>query len=102
MTAPKKIEIREIERPVPGKNQILMEVKSCNICTFEQRVYSGEYPDKYPFNGGHEMAGYICEIGENVNPEAYVKGKKLLQGHRADAVPAIIAEIMRRIFVRGS
>ena len=43
-TGPKKIEIREVERPKPGFNQVLVKVGSCNICTWEQRVYAGEYP----------------------------------------------------------
>ena len=77
ITAPKEIEIRDVERPVPGKNQVLVEVKSCNICTWEQRVYAGEYPFMLPFNGGHEAAGYIAEIGEDVIPEIFPVGQKV-------------------------
>ncbi|MDD5793132.1 MAG: zinc-binding dehydrogenase [Erysipelotrichaceae bacterium] len=75
--APHTIEIREVERPKPGKNQVLVEVKSCNICTWEQRVFAGEYPYMYPFNGGHEAAGVICELGEDVIPEAWPVGTKV-------------------------
>ena len=76
-TGPKQIEIREVERPKPGYNQVLVKVGSCNICTWEQRVYAGEYPYMYPFNGGHEACGVIEEIGENVIPEAFPIGAKV-------------------------
>ena len=33
------------------------------ICTWEQRSYSGAQANKFPFVGGHEIAGEIAAIG---------------------------------------
>ena len=66
MTAAETLETREMEliRPAPG--QVLVRVDSCAICTMEQRVFRGQMK-KYPFAGGHEMAGTVQETGDGVN-----------------------------------
>ena len=79
ITGEREVEVREVKKPVLGKNQVMMKVKGCALCTWEQRMYSGVI--KYitpPFVGGHEVAGEIAEIGENVDPKAYPIGKKIV------------------------
>ena len=73
ITGEREVEVREVKKPVLGKNQVMMKVNGCALCTWEQRMYSGVI--KYitpPFVGGHEVAGEIAEIGENVDPKAYL------------------------------
>ena len=78
MVAPKKVEIRELATPKPGKNQVLIKVAACNICTAEQRFWSGEYGESvYPMNFGHEYAGTIVELGEDVIESAYPVGSRV-------------------------
>lgn len=61
----KKVEIVERELKKPVGRQVLVKVEACAICTLEQRVYAGSMK-RYPFAGGHEMAGYVAEVGDKV------------------------------------
>jgi 2-desacetyl-2-hydroxyethyl bacteriochlorophyllide A dehydrogenase len=68
-TGPEKIEIREIELPALAERQILVKVKACALCTWEQRFYKGSSPDDYPFRGGHEVSGEVVELGPGVKTD---------------------------------
>lgn len=61
----KKTALREFELRKPEGNQVLVKVDCCAICTLEQRIYLGVMK-RYPFAGGHEMAGTIEAAGEKV------------------------------------
>lgn len=65
ITAPKSIEIRETAVPEIKPNEVLVKVKACGICTFEQRFYKG-VQQAYPFLGGHEICGVIEKVGARV------------------------------------
>ena len=66
ITAIKKIEIVNIPIPVIGARDVLLKIKSAGICTWEQRIYTGQAKADYPLLGGHENAGEIAAIGELV------------------------------------
>lgn len=66
ISAVNQIEIRELDLPKIGSNDVLYQVKSCSLCTVEQRVYSGAKNFGYPLLGGHENAGTVIAIGEDV------------------------------------
>lgn len=72
MTGPRAIELREVDLPHPGVNEVLVRVRATAICTWEQRSYSGAQSNKFPFIGGHEIAGEIVEIGPGVSDELAV------------------------------
>lgn len=61
----RKIEIVERELKEPKGSQVLVRVACCAICTLEQRIYAGRIK-RYPFAGGHEVAGTVEATGENV------------------------------------
>lgn len=63
--APKKIRIDELPIPKPGPGQVLVKIKACAICTWEQREYTG-VEDFYPLSGGHEVSGEVVAVGEKV------------------------------------
>ncbi|MFP3854098.1 MAG: zinc-dependent alcohol dehydrogenase [Anaerolineales bacterium] len=65
ITAPGKLEIKEIPMPEPARDQVLVKVHSCAICTWEQRMYSGAEP-MYPMAGGHEVSGVVVKAGDQV------------------------------------
>jgi threonine dehydrogenase-like Zn-dependent dehydrogenase len=69
-TAPGKIEIAEVDLPILGDRQVLVKVKSCALCTWEQRFYIGSAPEDYPFRGGHEVSGEVVEVGRKANTNA--------------------------------
>lgn len=60
-----KVVIRELEKKQPEKKQVLIKIDSCAICTLEQRFYTGVM-NRYPFAGGHEAAGVVEAVGEEV------------------------------------
>jgi L-iditol 2-dehydrogenase len=69
---PKDLEVREIELPELGPGQVLVKVKACALCTWEQRFYKGSKPQDYPFRGGHEVAGELVEVAPGALCEASV------------------------------
>jgi threonine dehydrogenase-like Zn-dependent dehydrogenase len=71
-TGPEQVEIREIGLPSLGDHQVLVQVKACAICTWEQRFYRGSKPEDYPFRGGHEVSGVIVAKGPQALCEAAV------------------------------
>jgi len=62
VTGKKKVEILEVNNPVPGHGQVLIKIHSCLLCTWEQRIFSGESSMSLPFIPGHEAAGEIVSI----------------------------------------
>ena len=66
LTAPRRIEIQDVEGPRIGGMEVLVKLKYCGICTLEQRMYSGQIKFHYPVIPGHEASGVVEEIGEEV------------------------------------
>lgn len=66
ITEPGRIEIGEMERPVPGAGEALLKIKYCGICGSDVQTYTGNQPfASYPRIPGHEFSAEIVEIGEN-------------------------------------
>ena len=76
---PKQIRMDEIEIPKPGPRQALVKVKACAICTWEQRMYTGEEP-YYPLSGGHEISGDLIELGSQVFSDARIGDRVIVGG----------------------
>ena len=57
------IKVEDIATPVPGPGEVLVRLRATAICTWEQRSFSGAQANKFPFVGGHEMAGEVAAIG---------------------------------------
>ena len=62
-TGPEQVEVREIALPPLGDRQVLVQVKACAVCTWEQRFFRGSKPEDYPFRGGHEVSGVVIAKG---------------------------------------
>ena len=62
VTNKQKVEILEVEKPVARHGQVLIKIHSCLLCTWEQRIFSGESSMTLPFIPGHEAAGEIVSI----------------------------------------
>ena len=73
----RKTRVFEIDKPVPGRGEVLVRIKGCALCTFEQRVFTGAVKFPLPWVGGHEIAGVIEELGEGVDPAVYKAGTKI-------------------------
>lgn len=60
------IEVREIPVPSAGPGQVLIRVKTSGICGGDMQRVSGVFKVKTPIILGHEPAGEIAAIGEDV------------------------------------
>lgn len=67
MTAPGKIEFREVPVPEPGDGQVLVKIMEIGVCGSDIHVYRGEHPfTSYPVTQGHEVSGIIEKLGAGV------------------------------------
>jgi len=70
------LEIKDISKPLPSPEEIVIRVKACTICGTDIRVYHyGHKHIHFPRITGHEVAGEIVEVGKKVKD--YKKGEKV-------------------------
>jgi L-gulonate 5-dehydrogenase len=61
---PFKMTIEEVEKPIPQKGEILVEVAAAGICAGDQYIYTGKNPYAlFPCVAGHEIAGRVAQVG---------------------------------------
>ncbi|WP_250227795.1 alcohol dehydrogenase catalytic domain-containing protein [Anaeropeptidivorans aminofermentans] len=61
------ITIEEIEKPMPGPDDFVLKVKAAALCGSDLRTYLHGHPKiKTPHVLGHEFAGVVESVGENV------------------------------------
>jgi L-iditol 2-dehydrogenase len=58
---------REVDKPVPGPEDLLVRVEACGICGTDRHLLHGEFPCTPPVTLGHEFCGIIEEIGSGVS-----------------------------------
>ncbi|HUQ67302.1 MAG TPA: zinc-binding dehydrogenase [Flavitalea sp.] len=63
------VEIREIDRPQIGPDDVLLEVASVGVCGSDLHQWTSDHswPVNYPVVLGHEFGGVIAETGNNVS-----------------------------------
>lgn len=72
-----KIELDEVETPEIKPNEVLIKVKACGLCPSDIRVFDGLHKWRTPpAILGHEFAGIIVEVGEEV--EGFKKGDRVV------------------------
>lgn len=66
---PKSVELREVERPVAGDNDVIVEVEAVSVCGSDLHQWTGNHswPVNYPVILGHEFGGHIVEVGKAVS-----------------------------------
>src|SRR5437867_312580 len=70
------LQVKDLSRPSPGPNQILLRVHACAVCRTDLHVVDGELPEpKLPLAPGHQIVGTVAEIGEGVTQ--FVVGDRL-------------------------
>lgn len=83
------LEIQTLETPKPRGSQVLIKVQSAGVCHSDIHLWEGGYDGpagsfmkttdrgvKYPLTPGHEVAGIIDSMGEEV--EGFTKNEKVL------------------------
>jgi len=63
------VEIREIEKPSIGEEDVLLEVASVGVCGSDLHQWTADHSwiVNYPVVLGHEFGGHITEIGKRVS-----------------------------------
>ncbi len=61
------VEIREVEEPRCGDNQVKLEIAYCGICGTDIHVLHDTFRNYPPVILGHEFSGTVVEVGRNVN-----------------------------------
>ena len=83
------LEVQSLETPKPRGSQVLIKVESAGVCHSDIHLWDGGYEGpagsfmkttdrgvKYPLTPGHEVAGVIESMGEEV--EGFTKNEKVL------------------------
>ena len=61
------LQLRDVPKPKPGEGQLLVRVSTCAVCRTDLHIVDGELPDpKLPLIPGHQIVGYVEEIGTGV------------------------------------
>jgi threonine dehydrogenase-like Zn-dependent dehydrogenase len=65
LTAPRKIEMRELPVPEIDENSGILHVEITGVCGVDWPAYTGERPDRFklPLILGHEIVGRIVKLG---------------------------------------
>ncbi len=70
LTAYGHLELQEVPVPKPGRNEVLCRIRSVAICGSDPQIIRGdrpgEWPQKFPHILGHEWAGEVVALGEDV------------------------------------
>lgn len=81
------VEIREVEKPEIGDDDVLLEVANVGVCGSDLHQWTNDHswPVNYPVVLGHEFGGHIAEVGSRV------KGWK--EGDRVVSETAAVIDI---------
>lgn len=60
------LELLEVEKPVPGPDQVLVRISRCGVCHTELDEIEGRTPPpRLPVIPGHQVVGIVDEAGKN-------------------------------------
>lgn len=82
--APYEIELTEIDKPKVKSDEVVVAIKAAGICGTDLHIYEGDFIADYPVVPGHEFAGEVVEVGNEVS--------KIKPGHRVAIDPSIYCQ----------
>jgi D-arabinose 1-dehydrogenase-like Zn-dependent alcohol dehydrogenase len=82
-SANSKWEVKEINMPEPGENQVLIKIRASGMCYTDVHQTRGESPGDFPRTLGHEPAGEIVAVG--LAASRYFANKASARAHRSAA-----------------
>jgi len=81
ISEPTVFDVREVERPTPGRAEVLARVRAVSICGTDAHLINGDYPDfwppRFPFTPGHEWAGELVEVGDEAAALGWSAGDRV-------------------------
>ncbi|HZY48242.1 MAG TPA: zinc-dependent alcohol dehydrogenase family protein [Devosia sp.] len=81
LAQPRAMRVEDVQRAVPGPNDVLVRVEAAGICGSDRHMFRGEYPTALPVTLGHEFCGIVEALGEDAS--------RLSVGERITADPNI-------------
>jgi alcohol dehydrogenase len=72
----KPVSVKELELIGPLKNEVLVKVEAAGLCHSDLAVIEGVRRPPMPIVLGHECAGRVVDVGENVSPSR--KGERVV------------------------
>ncbi|MGD0777401.1 MAG: alcohol dehydrogenase catalytic domain-containing protein [Candidatus Solibacter sp.] len=82
MTRPGTIEFRQVSRPVPADDEVLVRARRIGACGSDIHVYHGRHPyTTYPVVQGHEVAETVDSLGAGV--------REFAEGDRVVIMPQV-------------
>ncbi len=67
LTAPCKLEIKDVPIPEPGPGEVRLQVMLAGICGSDNTLYHGKFGVPMPVIPGHEAVGRIEKLGSGVS-----------------------------------
>jgi len=64
--APGRVEVEDVEMPALPRDSVLVRVRASGLCGTDIDIYSGKFEWELPTRIGHEFAGEVVEVGEDV------------------------------------
>ncbi len=61
------VAIEDREKPNPGADDVLVRVNACGVCMTDYHMYHGTFPVDFPTIPGHESAGEVVAVGDEVS-----------------------------------
>jgi threonine dehydrogenase-like Zn-dependent dehydrogenase len=74
ITAPGKAEVLEVDEPVAGPGEVVVDVARAGVCGTDMEFFTGEMAylhtgeAAYPMRIGHEWCGTVSTVGDGVDP----------------------------------
>ncbi|MCW2710360.1 MAG: alcohol dehydrogenase, partial [Marmoricola sp.] len=74
LTGPGESRVLEVDPPVAGPGQVVVDIARVGVCGTDAEVFSGEMEylhnglASYPLRLGHEWCGTVSAVGEGVDP----------------------------------
>lgn len=61
------MQVFDVAGPEPGPTDLLVRVEACGLCGSDRHMFRGEYPTALPVTLGHEFAGIVEAVGNEVH-----------------------------------
>ncbi len=62
-----RAEVSQVPDPTPGPREVVVRVAACGICGTDLHILQGEFAPTLPIVPGHEFAGEIVALGNQVS-----------------------------------
>ena len=74
ITGPRSARVEDVEVPVPGVGQVVVDVRRAGICGTDVELFTGQLAyfaqgkTAFPLRPGHEWCGVVSALGDGVDP----------------------------------